>query len=309
MKIVVMTGPTSFIGLALSRELLNRGYKIYAVVRPNSKGIYNIPKKENIVTVYADMESYGELADLISEKCDIGIALSWNGTRGQDRDDVALQHDSYRYSMDSVRAFAKLGCDVVMTAGSQAEYGLWYDSRKISELDNCAPNTEYGRNKLRFYQEAKEFCDTVGITLIEPRFFSLYGPGDFDGTLIISILNDMIAHRECRLTEGIQLWDFLYIDDAVDGLVRLLEHESANGVYNFGSGYSAPLREYIEEMRIITGSTSELRFGAVPYPKSGVVNTNPCIERLRAEVDWKPRVTFDDGIRRVIGRILDSQNA
>lgn len=78
--------------------------------------------------------------------------------------------------------------------------------------------------------------------MIEPRFYSLYGPKDFGGALINSTLKKMVDNKFCDLTECVQLWDFLYIDDAIDGLTRLIENGVADGVYNFVSGYSAPLK-------------------------------------------------------------------
>lgn len=63
------------------------------------------------------------------------------------------------------------------------------------------------------------------MTLLEPRFFSLYGPNDYEGTMIISVLKKMLKDLSCDLTECIQIWDFLYIDDAIDALVILIEKQ------------------------------------------------------------------------------------
>ena len=51
------------------------------------------------------------------------------------------------------------------------------------------------RYKLKFYEYAKSYCREHNCCLIEPRFFSLYGPGDFSGTLIMSTLNKMMKNE------------------------------------------------------------------------------------------------------------------
>lgn len=76
----------------------------------------------------------------------------------------------------------------------------------------------------------------------------------------------------------------------------------ASDIYNFGSGYSAPLKEYINIMMEVTQSKSELRYGAVSYPATGIVNVNPNIDRL-LETGWVPKIQFSDGIRGICKEI------
>ena len=199
------------------------------------------------------------------------------------------------------------GCTKFLTAGSQAEYGLWTKSEKLTEEEIPHPNTQYGVYKLKFYEYAKEYCRSRGCKLIEPRFFSLYGPKDYEGTLVISTLNKMLENKPCELTECIQLWDFLYIDDAIDGLVKLVEDDVPESIYNFGSGYSAPLKEFVEEMKEITNSDSELRYGVIPYPATGIVNVNPDVSKL-INCGWIPKIEFQEGIKRICESIKISCN-
>ena len=240
------------------------------------------------------------LKDRIAEKCDLGILLAWNGTRGELRDNVCLQHENYNNSMQAAKNMIALGCETIVTAGSQAEYGVNKSWEQITEQTECKPNTEYGKAKLKLYQELDKLCKNGKIRLIEPRYFSLYGPDDSEKTMIISIVRNMMSNQSCNLTECIQLWDFMYIDDAVDLLFELIESKDASGVFNFGSGVSKPLKEYIYEMYRLTRSSSILHFGAVPYPVTGMVHTNPSIEKLKQYVKDINMYSFAEGIKVVI---------
>jgi nucleoside-diphosphate-sugar epimerase len=104
---------------------------------------------------------------------------------------------------------------------------------------------------------------------------------------------------------GIQKWDFLYITDAIEALLCLAQKPCEDGVYNLGSGISRPLKEYIYEIRDILGSKSDLIFGAVPYPSTGMVSTEPDISKIIDQTGWKPQIPFQKGILEVIKAIQE----
>ena len=297
---IVISGATSMIGAALTNKLLENNHEIIAVVRPNSKKTVGLNKSPKLSIVECNMEDYATLGGLIAGKVDVAISTAWNGTRGTDRNNEELQIENYKNSISFLEAMISKGCTKFLTAGSQAEYGLWTKSEKLTEEEIPRPNTQYGVYKLKFYEYAKEYCRSRECKLIEPRFFSLYGPKDYEGTLVISTLNKMLENKPCELTECIQLWDFLYIDDAINGLVKLLEDDVPEGIYNFGSGYSAPLKEFVDQMKKITNSDSELRYGAIPYPATGIVNVNPEVKKLM-KCGWIPKIKFEEGIKRICG--------
>jgi UDP-glucose 4-epimerase len=298
MKTVIITGATSFIGVHLINHLMAKDNQIIAVVRPNSSKIELLSEKANITLVQADMKDYGVLDQLIGYPCDAVIHLTWNGTRGSDRLDANMQQRDYECAVAALKSSIRLGCKTFISAGSQAEYGSC--NCPITEDTPCHPNTEYGEYKLRFFETAKEMCGVSGVHFKEPRFFSLYGSGDFEGTMVISTLKKMLLDKMCDFTESKQMWDFLYIDDAVEGIEKLLESDCADGAYNFGSGFPRELKLFIEEMRKITKSHSILRFGAVPYPKTGMVSIEPVVDKLKRETGWFAKTMFRDGIQNIL---------
>ena len=295
---IVISGATSMIGAALANKLLENNHEVVAVVRPNTKKIETINKSQNLSIVECSMEDYAELNSLIQGKVDVAVSTAWNGTRGADRNNKELQEENYKNSVSFLKVLISKGCQKFLTAGSQAEYGLWTRKEKLNEDVIPTPNTEYGKYKLTFYEYAKNYCKANGCILIEPRFFSLYGPEDYEGTLVISTLKKMLENKPCELTECIQLWDFLYIDDAIAGLIKLIEDNVEEGVYNFGSGYSAPLKVFIEEMKKITNTNSELQYGIIQYPATGIVNVNPEVKKLM-QYGWVPKIGFEEGIKQI----------
>lgn len=292
MKIVI-TGANSFIGIHLVQRMEELGWETISIVRPG-RFVAGI---KNSRVVALPMESYHLLGTLVGA-CDCFVHLSWNGTRGESRMNAVQQQENVTNSLRGVISMMEAGCERIISAGSQAEYGP--HAEQITEDSPCWPNTEYGKAKLSFYENLSKICEQSHISYKEPRFFSLYGPGDFSGTMISSVLEDMCVGRPCQLTKCVQMWDFLYIDDAVEGLIQLCSKPCQNGVYNFGSGDTRPLRSFIEEMATITQTQSPLCFGEIPYPSTGMVSIWPDVTKLKREINWEPKVSFRDGIESLL---------
>lgn len=299
MKIAVV-GATSFIGLELLRALAKESnVELLAVARQTSPKVKEILKiGNNIKLKYLTLQEYEHLGT-VTGPVDCLVYLTWNGTRGSSRDDHELQSFNYEQGIKAIISVMKAGCTKIITAGSQAEYGPWFKDRKETEEDLPNPNTEYGKYKLNFYNDAVKLGKMYHTKIIEPRFFSLYGPRDYEGTMIISMLKNMLENKDCNLTKAVQTWDFLYISDAINGLMHLIKNNAAEGVYNFGSGESHPLKYYIEIMHQLTKSKSKLNFGIVPYPSTGIVNVNPDVNKLK-NIGWTPKESFQEGIVSII---------
>lgn len=294
----IITGATSFIGINFIKELIKEDNYIYAIIRPESEKKCLLPISDKIKIVELDMCKYNTIHTLIPEPCDIYCSFAWNGTRGSDRDNSKLQELNLIHSLEALTSVLKLKIKKVISAGSQAEYGLCTNKTDENHIEN--PITEYGKSKLKFYKQACEICKKQNISFKEPRFFSLYGKGDFDGTMIISILKKMLKNESCDLTECTQIWDFMHIKDAVKALMLLCTKDCVDGVYNFGSGYARELKYFIDCMHELSQSKSILNFGEIPYPSTGIVNVYPDIQKLQTELNFNPNISFDQGILEII---------
>jgi len=288
MKIIV-TGASSFIGKALIRELYTQGHDITAVFRDSSDTSAFPPIGERFHSQTLSMSQY----QMITGQYDAFIHLAWAGIRGPERMDAQLQANNVRYSLATLDAAVRTGCKQYMFAGSQAEYSVTTASEGVGQT---APVSTYGSSKLAFFTHASDFCASHGLRITEPRLFSVYGENDYPGSLVISTLRRMLANEDCPLTTCEQLWDFLYISNAVEALISLLMHSSANGVYDIGYGALKPLKAYILEMAAVTQTQSRLLFGAIPAKHIIEIPRSPNIDTIRNATGWQPKTPFRDGI-------------
>ena len=295
---VLITGATSFIGVHLVDSFISGGHEVIAVVRPKSPNLEKLRRFPLSQIIELDLLDYELLPKFVIGAVDIVIHLAWNGTRGQSRNDRTLQSINYECSRRLLSVLPRLGCHVFMDAGSQAEYGR-VDGLSTEE-GIFRPNTEYGIFKRRFFEESSKWCSKQGLRYIHPMFFSLYGAGDEPNALVHSTLRKMIQNNPCEFTKAIQSWNYLYIDDACNIIVRLIFSTAFSGAINLASLDTRLLRDYIYEMKQVCRSNSDLRFGAIPYPSTGMVSIEPSIGLLMNTLSTPFFTPFKNGLGQIL---------
>ncbi|MDR3541821.1 MAG: NAD(P)-dependent oxidoreductase [Desulfosporosinus sp.] len=297
MKNIVVSGATSFIGVHLLNLLLSdENNHVFAVVRPNSPNNNKLRPHRNLTVLELSLQEIENLLSRISIPVDVFYHLAWEGTRAPARDDKLLQENNYQCSIKAIKVACELGCKCFVGVGSQAEYGECRG--KITENYKVAPLTEYGKAKLRTCEDGRKLADRLCVKFVWARLFSVYGKGDFEGTLIMSVIKKMIKNKNIPLTECTQSWDFLHVLDAVNAL--LLLSSAPSGVYNIARGVSRPLKDFVYEMLRLTMSNSVLEFGVMPYNTEGMVSFEPEVDKLISVARWAPEISFAQGVNEII---------
>lgn len=97
-----------------------------------------------------------------------------------------------------------------------------------------------------------------------------------------------------------QQWNFLYVTEAAELLVKLLLGKAPAGVYNVAGEDTRPLRDYIEELHRLCGSLGSYHFGDRPPNAEGMVSLMPELTKLKAAVGFTQQIPFSEGIRRMV---------
>jgi len=156
---VAITGANSFIGQRLIRKFCAVGCDIIAIVRNGCPQISTLKEFPRVRVCECDMDNYAHLGDMIGAT-DCFVHLAWDGTRGSARLDEGRQYNNYCRSMDAINSVINAGVGCIVTAGSQAEYGI--KAGMISEETKCQPNTAYGKYKLMLYGKSKSHTGGLG---------------------------------------------------------------------------------------------------------------------------------------------------
>ena len=277
--IFFITGASSFIGVELCRYLIDNGHQVIAMSRKENEHLNDIANNGRLLVLYADMQNLTEKAKDV--KADIFIHLAWIGALLGQRDNQELQEGNIRFSLNCVELSKRMGCQLYVDAGSQAEYGIVPGI--ITEETPCNPVSAYGKAKLQIYKETFELTQKLGLKYIHLRILSVYGENDHPNTLIISSLRKLKNNEPIEMRSGGQKWNYIYVKDAARQISELALYAVSNDnftqeIYNIASNDTRKLEDFIKELKDITGSSSILRFGGYNAEKD--VNLNPITKKI-----------------------------
>jgi dTDP-glucose 4,6-dehydratase len=159
------------------------------------------------------------------------------------------------------------------------------------------------------YDEAKRYAEALvmayhryrGVNTHLVRIFNTYGPRlhPSDGRVISNFM--MQALRGEPLTiygDGKQTRSFCYVDDLIEGILRL-SRSSEHLPVNIGNPVEFTILECAQAILDLTGSKSELR--SEPLPQDDPARRRPEISKARALLGWEPRVSLNEGLQRSLG--------
>jgi nucleoside-diphosphate-sugar epimerase len=134
------------------------------------------------------------------------------------------------------------------------------------------------------------------------RLFTVYGPGEHRGRLLPSLVHGARTGSVVELTTGVQQRDFTYVEDAVQGLLRLaISPVRAGQIVNVATGSLATVREFAFAAAEELGMPRErLCFGTRPTREDEMRHDPVRIDRLRALTGWTPPGDIAVGIRRAL---------
>lgn len=296
----LVTGASGFLGSHLVRKLLEEGYPVLAVVRETSDlwRLKGLQDKVSIAT--ASLNTIEFARPEIQAFCpEVAFHLAWTGGNSSRHANQPEQvFANVPGSLKLANILADVGCKVLIYAGSSLEYGSFQIPAK--ETDLPLPSNLYGATKYGTEILLQGLSAVYGMRFCGTRVFWTYGPKDDDSRMIPSVVMALLAGQRPSLTMGLQLWDFLYIDDATEALLLLANAENANGIFNLGSGTPVTVRHAVELIQRCIDPSLKVAFGAIPYGPNQVMHLEADVSRLKVATGWDPRISLEEGIRKTV---------
>ncbi len=310
-KTAVITGASGMIGMALAQLLLLQGIKVAVCARPGSSRAERLCTLQGLYKVWADLDELKDnrVFEEIYKKIgnvDAFFHFGWAGTFGEARNQMFLQSKNIQYTLDAVSLAKKLGCQVFLGAGSQAEYGRVQEGKKLQADTPVFPENGYGMAKLAAGQMSRIYCQELGIDHIWMRILSIYGPWDTEKTMVMSAITAWLQKGSPSFSKGGQLWDYLYVKDAARAFFLAARQGIDGKVYPLGSGQAKPLKEYIKIIRDNTNPLAGLGIGKLPYNQNQVMYLCADIEELTKDTGFVPEYTFEKGIQETVAWQIES---
>ena len=159
------------------------------------------------------------------------------------------------------------------------------------------------------YDEGKRVAETLmmdyhrqgGVDIRIARIFNTYGPrmDEADGRVVSNFIVQTLKGEPLTLFgTGEQTRSFCYVDDLIDGLIRLMNTEGIHEPVNLGNPNEFTIRELAEQISDLFGTTSSVRY--CPLPEDDPTQRCPDIHRAELLLGWSPKVQLREGLRRTV---------
>ncbi|HDX9587165.1 TPA: NAD-dependent epimerase [Bacillus pseudomycoides] len=315
-KTYLITGAAGFIGMHLSKKLLELGCKVIGY--DNLNDYYDINLKEsrlNILNQYknftfhkADLTDKDYLEELFAKnKINIVINLAAQaGVRYSiENPDAYIQSNIVGF-LNILEMCRHHQVDHLLYASSSSVYGA---NKKIpfsteDQVDN--PVSLYAATKKSNELMAHTYSHLYKIPTTGLRFFTVYGPYGRPDMAYFSFTKAIMEGKSIKVfNNGDMYRDFTYIDDIIDGIMKLVENSPAltnnelpYKVYNIGNNKPEKLMDFIQAIEHAVGKEANKEF--YPMQPGDVYQTYADVSDLIHDVGFKPDTPIQEGINRFV---------
>ena len=303
MKRILVSGGSGFIGSHLCTRLVNEGHDVICLdnfFTGSKDNIKHLMGNHHFEVVRHDV-TYPYSAE-VDEIYNLACPAS----------PIHYQHDPIQTAKTSVMgAINMLGLAMrldakILQASTSEVYG--------DPIIHPQPESYWGNvNPVGYrscYDEGKRCAETLFMDYYRQnqtrikiiRIFNTYGPRMLpnDGRVVSNFIIQALNNEDITIYgDGKQTRSFQYIDDLIEGMVRMMDTEDDfTGPINIGNPNEFPVLELAERVIRMTGSTSKIVFK--PLPTDDPKQRQPDIKLAKEKLGWQPTVELEDGLKRMI---------
>jgi dTDP-glucose 4,6-dehydratase len=299
----LVTGGAGFLGSHLCERLLDRGYEVVCVdnlITGKESNIAHLLPRSDFQWIFHDVSRPFEVPGPVD-------AVLHFASPASPIDYLELPIQTLK--VGSLGTHNTLG----LARAKGARYLLASTSEVYGDpLVHPQPETYWGNvnpvGPRGVYDEAKRFAEAMtmayhrvhGLDTRIVRIFNTYGPRmrPRDGRVVPTFITQALRGEPLTVFgDGSQTRSFCYVDDLIDGIIRLLESDETEPV-NIGNPHEMTILEFAEIIRKAVGSSSPIAF--CPLPTDDPKTRQPDITRARQRLGWEPRVTLEEGLVKTI---------
>jgi dTDP-glucose 4,6-dehydratase len=304
----LVTGGAGFIGSAFVRLALGGGWARRVV---NLDKLTYAGNLENLATVQDDPRYrfvHGDICDsrlverLLEEERPDAI-IHFAAESHVDRSSLgpeAFIETNVRGTFSLLEAARKAGVARFLHVSTDEVYGSIEEPHEADETWPLRPSSPYSASKAASDLLALSYWTTFRLPVIVTRASNNYGPYQFPEKLIPLMISNALEEKPLPIYgDGMQVRDWLYVDDHCRAIRAALMHGAPGEIYNIGGARALPNRRVVEMILEILGKPYSLMTQVKDRPghdRRYAITT----EKLMKASGWRPEVPFEEGLERTI---------
>ena len=324
MKTYLVTGGAGFIGSNFVHYMLNKYNDIklinvdsltYAGNLENLKAIELNPNYEFVHTDICNKEAITK----IFEKNEIDYAVNFAAESHVDRS-IKMPEVFVKSNVEGTvnllnvaKQFWTIGDDKYkegckfLQVSTDEVYGSLGEEGYFMETTPLNPHSPYSASKASADMIVKAYFDTFKFPINITRCSNNYGPYQFPEKLIPLIINNTLAHKDLPVYgDGLNIRDWLYVEDHCSAIDRILHNGTVGEVYNIGGHNERTNLQVVKTILKELGKPESL-IAYVTDRKGHDMRYAIDPAKIHAELGWEPTTRFDDGIKMTIKWYLDNR--
>jgi UDP-glucuronate decarboxylase len=302
-KTILIAGGCGFIGSNMCIRLLNEGNKIICLDNLLTGRIENIQPlfdNDNFTFINKDIIDHIDIEDNIDEIYHFACPAS---PPKYQNDPIYTLKINFIGTMNLLELARKHNCKILLSSTSEI-YG---------EPEVTPQKEDYRGNVNTIgirscYDEGKRVAETLmmdyhqkyNIDIRIVRIFNTYGPNmdPCDGRVVTNFITQILNNENITIYgKGNQTRSFCYIDDQVEGLIKLMG-SSYNYPVNIGNPYEMTIKELSDILLKLIDSKSEIIY--LQLPSDDPTNRRPDISLAKKILDWEPKTKLENGLLKTI---------
>lgn len=295
MKRVIVTGANGFIGSSLIKKLVSKKIEVVAldITFANSQ----LPQCELIKEIEVGLDDIKKLEEVIPiNDYDSFYHFAWAGVNGPAKADPVVQLKNAEMAMNCATVAKNIGCKKLLCAGTIAERAI----ESLGYLKRTSGGMLYGVAKHATHLMLETYCKNIGVDFVWMQFSNIYGPENKTGNLVSYTIGELAKGNVASFGPALQPYDFIYVDDLIEAVMRLGERNTSKNCYFIGSGEPRVLKEYLFEIGKEYGREELIKVGL--RPDDGIKYTIDMFDTIELVKDIGNYISknFTEGIRYTI---------
>ena len=281
---ILLTGASGYLGSRLCKRLSEAGHEVVALCLDRNEVKNIFVESPKVTYVYLSEKSPRKIIESNSIDGVIHTATLYG-----------RRHESLKEMISANVIFPA----EIISACQDCRVSFFINTGSIlNKFTSC-----YSLTKSQVVDWMEMFASEI--KMINLRLDHFYGPNDKNTKFVAMILEKLSCNEpSIDLTDGLQERDFIYIDDVVNAFITVLENINRIKcgkvtTFEVGSGVKTSVRTLVTKLKELTGSTSRLNFGAIPYRQNEMINYEVDISGLR-ELGWTPKTFLEAGLKKII---------